>query len=578
MNENINIIMNKYSKNKWLFWVGAGISAEYLPLGIPLTKFSLIETCGQKATEKILEIWNNVRILIDSIGLYNFNPMPRLEAMLDEIIDIQNRLINDQFNFIDGLISFNSSPISTNHKVLANLLKNGSNIVTTNFDTCIQRAFYESSYGNGLHIEYEKNVPCYKCNDGGILWHIHGVVDDIFSIKTTINTLKKGLSKEFINYLDEMLDTGSLFLFLGYSMSDYFDVNPYFMMKNEKQFKNSAAIFIQHGNYLPPSNLDKILKCFGSYYVINYDTGEFLNNLISDKILVSSSSKKSDFNWEKEFLANSKLEDIERFRSFLLLGICQWLGINISLIDSKAVYKAKSAKNTIDKSFYHSRMAIIQRTQNSTLSEIIHTILANPRKQHFLRFFNSRDLLSLSMLFAVKIAHLEKKAAGNDRLGWDNCYGDMSVYCKYYIHKYIKTKRKTIKITDRVKIERLLKLVKEMGYRSHDKVEYINQLAVALRHYHVLEALLEGKTNNNSEDISILQLYHENASLDGWVGYFRDLAILNLFLVKFHNKYERLSDVRFYLDINNKISLLIGDNQVSKKIRHLNRILKNFKE
>ena len=94
-----------------VFWIGAGIdnnAPSCLPLGNELTRTLLVEACGEKYADKILQNWEKSRNTVNDIvgeDVY-LARIPRLETVLEGLRIFEKDELQNQYSIIRGLESF----------------------------------------------------------------------------------------------------------------------------------------------------------------------------------------------------------------------------------------------------------------------------------------------------------------------------------------------------------------------------------------------------------------------------------------------------------------------------------------
>ena len=199
---------------------------------------------------RILAMWEEANRIVGSPDSpAPLGKVPRLESVLGDVADIRAESVGLDFDFLKGFRSFNGAPFNLNHLNLANLLRRGATVVTTNFDACIENAYrWLTREADSLLPDSEPGTSLHRRQNGsaGRVWHIHGTAEDIPSLGATVRAVKEGLPAGFRDWLDAKLGSSVLFIFLGYGAGDSFDVNLYFAEKGGSQFADSAACFVQH--------------------------------------------------------------------------------------------------------------------------------------------------------------------------------------------------------------------------------------------------------------------------------------------------------------------------------------------
>jgi len=204
------------------FFVGAGISNDppsNLPLFGKLNEQLIRLTTGEVLSE---EEYEDLSIKI------------RPEVVLQILREtLSKQLMYDLLTFIRNIMA--KAEPNHYHFFLAQALKQGYCVFTTNYDNLIEKACEKI----GLNVEGEGR-KCYTDKHftqfveeylkrvkkvGGFLFKLHGSIEDIQSILDTLTEVGKGLSeskKEVLQYFSQNFN----FVFMGYSCRDDFDIFP----------------------------------------------------------------------------------------------------------------------------------------------------------------------------------------------------------------------------------------------------------------------------------------------------------------------------------------------------------------
>lgn len=570
-----------YPFNKWILWVGAGISSSEpssLPLGWQLTKFALENNCGSEIQTKIFNIWDNAnKLLATSSNKMPINQIPRLESILGEISDVQENLRNSTYNFMDGFKAFTKTPYNQNHYYLAKLLLKGVTIVTTNFDLCIQNAYNDILQKEDDLVQHRSgSLYYYKSRSNkhcGKLWHIHGIAEDLKTLGATIKIIKEGLPYNIQQFLDHSLDNSSVLVFLGYSLSDSFDVNLYFLKKNTFQYKNSLAVFLQHGKSPYPIISNLIMKCFGNSIRYSTDTSDFLKKLSGDNNRLKFNHNK--FNWEASFLNEANLIEIDKIKDILLCKLSNMLGLSIDILKPSAYDNAQASSYYFDKEDFHKTMAIVCRMKGNTFEEKQHDLKANYIPD--LRgYFYAQGKFRKALKYSKSVSELFEDATNNEiELRWDT-YTSMSIHCRKLTYKYLKPYIFYISAKDRIILKKLIELTNLLGNKPLKNVKYINQVASALRFNFIFRALTYNDDTTKIKE-KALNLYGEGASILGYIGTYRDIAIEQFFLTKYHKVNDRFSNAILYAKKSLELAKLVGDVAGKSRAKKLLNIFKIHK-
>lgn len=297
MEQVINII-SETNPSDLIFWVGAGIDLRYptcLPLGDSLRSEVLKLSIGERLSKLIDTEWDRTYkeladMLKDRVWLSRYQ---RLETIIDCIQDFENNLLVKDSSIIRGLSCFSDIDPNYNHSVLAHFISEGASVVTTNYESCIQKAYEEiTDFGRSLSMEYEdpsSSVYVYgdETHTIGKVHYIHGVATAPEKIGVSLSSIKKGVGTVFSQSFKEWIQSGKTILYLGYSGSDSLDVTPLIM--ECAHGGRSTAIYIKHVNNTPivisaesasiPSNEKILLQPFGRKLICECNTTGFINGL-----------------------------------------------------------------------------------------------------------------------------------------------------------------------------------------------------------------------------------------------------------------------------------------------------------
>lgn len=208
------------------FWTGAGISANAptsLPLGFGLTKAVIDHFCIAGSFETLLAYYAQAQ-LCDADG--NPKSMPRLEFIFDCLANAIGLQV------LQSLSAFSTAPSNLLHHFFAQHIHSGGRHITVNFDQCIE------------------DSPAFRLED--YVLHVHGRYqpDDeaISTLGARLATVASGLTAPMQAEIIDILTSVRFLVFVGYSGSDYFDVNPFFRSLSELgvSLPNLRAIWISH--------------------------------------------------------------------------------------------------------------------------------------------------------------------------------------------------------------------------------------------------------------------------------------------------------------------------------------------
>ena len=215
---------------KTIFWVGAGVGGLppcNLPLGNGLTDAVMEAALGEHNKKIMIDIWetkipkirDGVRnidhtVLTRHSGIKDKGARPRLEFIIGELhkldIEFQNIRFQKDFNkvkyqrpsVVKSLQHFSSAAPNIYHYALADFARNGAEIITTNFDICIEKAL--TGLDTPPAIETPYGIKAIKYGDERFVYHVHGIATDKNienNLGATLTNVSKSLSKQFTNLL-----------------------------------------------------------------------------------------------------------------------------------------------------------------------------------------------------------------------------------------------------------------------------------------------------------------------------------------------------------------------------------------
>ncbi|MFA4835525.1 MAG: SIR2 family protein [Dehalococcoidia bacterium] len=204
------------------FFVGAGISQ---PSGLP---------SGPALAENVVTAWTRNPIF-DTLQPYCRNSALRLEVLLQ----IVRETIQGSSSVLLPLSSFVKAPPNIYHYLIAQAIRNGSIVATTNFDILIELAYWHL-FGNLPQVLVtEDEINAHGADLRGTMVKLHGslarlrvtsdgwpiVEDTRQTVVGSLDQVAKGLGELKTVALRGILET-NLTLFIGYSCMDDFDILP----------------------------------------------------------------------------------------------------------------------------------------------------------------------------------------------------------------------------------------------------------------------------------------------------------------------------------------------------------------
>jgi hypothetical protein len=155
-------------------------------------------------------------------GRAGYKASPRLETVLEIVKTVHGGSV------LDDVLASLDAPPNPLHRFFADHLALGGLHITTNFDTCIERA------GGAF--------------PGDSFLHVHGVLGgDVDG--ATLAGIERGLSADVCARLSRMLLSPRVtsIVFVGYSGSDFFDVDPFLASLPSSSLSGRHVLWIEHG-------------------------------------------------------------------------------------------------------------------------------------------------------------------------------------------------------------------------------------------------------------------------------------------------------------------------------------------
>lgn len=330
-------IYEKYENGRFsdfTIWVGAGVSASgptCLPVGNQLNEFLLSNYYLN--SNKIAHHWQKINNIIEELSQWNLThslSYPRLELIIECAMYTERYLFPDN-KFIRGFESFDLVSPNTAHECLAMLYYYGAKIMTANFDVAIEKA-YQNKYND--KIEYLKGrhscAVIAKGQNRNEIIHFHGTSLSGFYMGGTLTNMINSLDSNIMKKIKTCFQRGKINLFLGYSLSDVYDINE--VLLEIKDSKNQAInIVCNHKGYdkYLGQKVDYLLGEQG--YIFVADTTNFLVKIIKECLIKNLDNKKSHIiNWQDNFW--KKTECSYEYKLFTTLYLLTQLKIQPELI------------------------------------------------------------------------------------------------------------------------------------------------------------------------------------------------------------------------------------------------------
>lgn len=565
---------------KIILWVGAGVSnpaPTCLPLGKALTDFALEKTCGKSVLKKISCIWKRVAKIISKQDEVSISKIPRLESVLDVVKKTEEKLATASYSFLSGFRAFNDAPPNSLHYHLANKLLDGATIITPNFDLCIEKAWQELQYSSTfpapsceldlVKFKMHKVVPL------GEVWHYHGVVTDPDSLGATVMAIKAGFSKELKNHLIEKINSCDVIVFIGYSFSDGFDVNPFFLSLSKGFFNHTKAVFIQYNRgerltrvppFDKPSKLsspdfERISRALACFKEIEFYQGETCDLFDGEHIY---ETKLNSFEWGEAFLLEGNFDNTEKIRPLLICSLSNYFGININLLKPTALFTMMQNRNYYDKQYYLDQIALSLRHQRLFfLEKKFHRAKKSSTNQDdLLGYYYSRGNYVKAQECAITIEQIEASIVNaQEELNWVQ-FTSMASYCRPIITYYLKNVFvRKVRLKDQTMGKRLLGILIKLNTTPLQNILHVNQLGTSLRFQFLFDMLINNGNINYSLIEKSIDIYSENTSIPGYISVFRDIAINYLLSAKLFGNKKHLRSSWKYAKASLQISCVVGD-------------------
>lgn len=503
----INNKLKSFPINKLIFWVGSGIDSNdptSLPLGNELTDLILKLSCGDKFIT-FQNIWKDNSEYISDITNHEviISNIPRLETIIEAIREFEDHQLKKE-SIISGLKTFSSSYFYPNHEhyILAYLLNQGANIVTTNYGDFICSAFREQFGNNKIH-HVKNDLHIYKTENAweSSVFHIHGISEDLNTIGANLSNVKNRLPKSFIDKFEYWINNDFCFIFLGYSGLDTLDVNPLFksQMKNQN---NSLGIYVRHSQLFDKSfnnisnNEKTLLYPFKFKYICPCVTGEFLNSFKKCDCMVNNDVNKTS--WKEIFRRHSKAYSYEYSNAFLL-GLCYRLGLNITSFFSTEEWVNKTTNTENIDSWYKNYYAFENATiigdsitienkgkylksKNDTLAEL----------DYYYSYGNIEKVIEKSCSIIDLRIQIENCFKLNKVIDW-NISTQLNRHVDYLINKLLDNKGdlvESINILQQMNVlDNLIECFEYIIQEGYDAVLEVNQINTAYRSLALCQAL-----------------------------------------------------------------------------------------
>lgn len=232
------------------FFSGAGISAD-APTSAPIGNELVDRALAHAFEPGTAETLN---------GYYSKLELGRCRPRLETVLEIARRVHGDAV--LEDLLSDLHAPPNDLHALFAWHAGGGGRHITANFDTCIERAA-------------DTFTPD--------VFHFHGSLGS-GELGVTLGRIERGLPADIRAALDERLlaDGVDLVVFVGYSGSDFFDVDPYLRGIEAGTLAGRRVLWLTHTATVSPARagrpqLEWLARAGAKTAELNAPTREALN-------------------------------------------------------------------------------------------------------------------------------------------------------------------------------------------------------------------------------------------------------------------------------------------------------------
>jgi hypothetical protein len=539
----LEALAETFTLSRLIIWAGAGISLDAptrLPLGFGLTEFALDETCGAAISARLFEVWKRANSICSEPDRPEpFSWRPRLETVLGGLGELERDAADTSLAFLPAFSSFAGAPPNAVHFAIAALVLRGAAVFTPNFDFCLQQAVCSlTGRDDPFDVEESGSIRRYVLKGrrpAGEIVHFHGVADNPEYLGATLTRIKQGLPEPFA-VLEERLEAGSLLMMVGYSASDSFDVNPYFMRQPPGAWPGSVLVYVRHEGRPAPSHLAGVAVGFGRWEEVSAHTGLLMSALAGN---VHPVDEAPAFDWRSEFRMRLG-PGTDQLRSALrTCAVANALGINVDVLDQQAYARAEARNPGYEIQRYHHLLAIAGRERGVPDKELEHHRQGGGSEVASLGYDYARGNLRSARDKAMPIDDILRMArtvAGE--LPWEP-YTSMSAHARPLVAQFVLRPWMRPEGGGLVKIERLLEVTEVLGGRSLRGVQFMRQVATAWRFDSLLRTLLGSPADPDREN-RILSLYAELADLAGFVSSYRDFAMVRLLRARYEPRRARL--------------------------------------
>ena len=323
-------------------WSGAGLSlASGLPSGEKLTKAVIDYCCMPRTWNDVVDHYFANAKLIDSAG--RIKEFPRLEAVIESMISAIGNKALAPLSIFENVLP------NERHMIIAEHVLAGGWHVTTNFDSCIELCCPEHVHARIIHLHGCYNASCPE------------------DLGARIKNISAGLPSAISLRLLQVIQNIKYLVFMGYSGSDYFDIDPFFerRWKQGEDLSHLNVIWIKHSSLncrklewqeQPhiPSILVNLHKCGAHVEEVECDALNLLRYLKEQWMLPASQPQALEYSSRTS--APNGVEEIEKLISTVQLYTSMGIGNAAYMMERlllQALRKRKDEKEVCSKIYYY---------------------------------------------------------------------------------------------------------------------------------------------------------------------------------------------------------------------------------
>lgn len=521
-------ICEKYKDGKFsdiTIWVGAGVSVSEptcLPIGNQLNEF-LLSNYYLNSNE-ISRHWEKINNIIGELSewdLANSLLYPRLELIIECAMYTERYLFPDS-KFTRGFKSFDLVSPNIAHECLSMLYYYGAKIMTANFDVAIEKA-YENKYNDKIEYLNRKHscAVVAKGQNKSEIIHFHGTSLSGFYMGGTLINMINSVDSNIMKKIKNCFQEGKINLFLGYSLSDVYDINE--VLLKIKDTQNQAINIVCNHEGSDGFLQKKVNDLLGKQgYHLEANTTNFLTKIINECMRMDLDNRKLPvIHWQNNFEKNTSCT--YEYKLFTTLYLLTQVKIKPELIIPDFAENYIKIRQKLSNPKAHIwDLHILDMSDCINSKECSKYDLIKKTLEDMNIKVQSSEHISELMEKLIDIDDLYRKIAIKKFITYEES-GPLSHYMKIVIYKILKGEELG-RLRD---IERIIDLVIDMNYKkSISLVVY----ASCLRYKMIFKALKFEEGNELFE--RVFGLYYDFGNLDGVISCLIYKAITEFILKK----------------------------------------------